>query len=142
MATSCLQWKTKPVPRSLLHQCLQSQDHLAFEGILTQENQEISFALQAATNADLSEEEEPDQEDLCIVYWEQMREVIFCHCMHMVRPHTSGNAPFVTQLCHLPYCLPQIWGAVPRPPCLVHALLGAPLGRNIGSGCIATKRSV
>ena len=26
-----------------------------------------------------------DDDDLCIVCWENLREVIFCHCMHMVR---------------------------------------------------------
>ena len=31
------------------------------------------------------EEDDKDDEDLCIVCWEQLREVIFYHCMHMVR---------------------------------------------------------
>ena len=30
-------------------------------------------------------EEDQDDDDLCIVCWENMREVIFYHCMHMVR---------------------------------------------------------
>ena len=42
--------------------------------------------------ADLSEEEEePDEDHLCIVCWENLREVVFYHCMHMVRSHHSDS---------------------------------------------------
>lgn len=34
--------------------------------------------------------EEGEMEDLCVVCWERVREVIFYQCMHMVR--TSANA--------------------------------------------------
>ena len=51
------------------------------------------MCLQGANMADLSEEEdeEPDDEDLCIMCWEELRKVIFYHCMHMVRSHHSDS---------------------------------------------------
>lgn len=45
--------------------------------------------LQAAKTGD---EENLDNEELCIVCWERLRDVIFRHCMHMVRfrgPNTA-----------------------------------------------------
>ena len=38
-----------------------------------------------ATAVDSSEEGDQDDDDLCIVCWEKLREVIFDNCMHMVR---------------------------------------------------------
>ena len=47
--------------------------------------------------APLSEDKDHDEEDLCIVCWEELREVIFYHCMHMVRSCHSGH-PFVAMV--------------------------------------------
>ena len=44
-------------------------------------------------------EEDQDDEDLCIVCWERAREVIFYHCMHMVRSPASALLKGV--MCHL-----------------------------------------
>ena len=48
--------------------------------------------------AELSEEVARDDDDLCIVCWEELREVVFYHCMHMVRSCSSA----VFFICH-PY---------------------------------------
>ena len=37
--------------------------------------------------APLHENKDHDEEDLCIVCWERLREVIFYNCMHMVGSH-------------------------------------------------------
>ena len=41
-----------------------------------------------ATKAERFKEED-QEDDLCIVCWEELREVIFYNCMHMVRPRYS-----------------------------------------------------
>ena len=42
--------------------------------------------LQAATSKGISkEEEDQNNDDLCVVCWERVLEVVFCNCMHMVR---------------------------------------------------------
>ena len=40
---------------------------------------------QASSTADLYVEKDEDEDDLCIVCWENLRDVIFSPCMHMVR---------------------------------------------------------
>ena len=44
------------------------------------------------------EDKDQDEDDLCIVCWEQMREVIFYHCMHMVRFYCTVIA-FLSPMC-------------------------------------------
>ena len=54
----------------------------------------------------VSEEDSQDEDDLCIVCWENMREVIFYNCMHMVRSrsfHSSTMPPSMGFPC-LPNC--------------------------------------
>ena len=43
----------------------------------------LACALQAA-KADFPQEEDQEDEDLCVVCWEELRAVIFYNCMHMV----------------------------------------------------------
>ena len=51
--------------------------------------QEAGISLQAFSIAEIPDEEEgADESDLCIVCWEDVREVIFYQCMHMVRTAT------------------------------------------------------
>ncbi len=53
---------------------------------------DAGMCLQAA-KADISEGGHQDDDDeLCIVCWEEMREVILCPSMHMVRSSTSEDA--------------------------------------------------
>ena len=48
--------------------------------------------LQADNHQKCTKEEDQDDEDLCVVCWERAREVIFYHCMHMVRAcNTQGS---------------------------------------------------
>ena len=65
-----------------------------------------SVCLQAAT-ADLSEEDDQQDENLCIVCWEQLREIIFYQCMHMVRSNYFDTALSATQCSHNTSCLPE-----------------------------------
>ncbi len=49
-------------------------------------------------------EEDQDDDDLCIVCWENMREVIFYHCMHMVRscsPSINAATPQMVLACQV-----------------------------------------
>ena len=55
------------------------------------------MCLQVAA-ANSSEEGDQDDDDLCIVCWEKMREVIFYHCMHMVRPLQPKYTDYATPL--------------------------------------------
>ena len=56
--------------------------------------------------ADLSEKEDRDDEDLCVICWEKAREVIFYSCMHMVRLKTPDMANISSIV--LVFCLSAI----------------------------------
>ena len=102
----------------------------------------INMCVQAL-EGDLSQEDQ-DDEDLCLVCWEQLQEVIFYNCMHMVRPlsYQMPQTPGIRHPVLPPAILPATYpGDVPWPPCLVYALLSASPGRKVGSGCTATERS-
>ena len=65
-----------------------------------------TLALLQASALNLSEEKDQDDDGLCIVCWEEVREVIFYHCMHMVRSEHSSMC-----MCHpwwLSYLLPLL----------------------------------
>ena len=62
------------------------------------------MCLQAA-KTDRPADEDPDDEDLCVVCWEKLREVILFNCMHMVRPGIPD--PLLLILCQRLLCLPR-----------------------------------
>ena len=66
-----------------------SHNCLSYLGVKACSGLKTVTALQTA-RADVSNESR-DDDDLCIVCWEQVREVIFYHCMHMVR--SCGMCP-------------------------------------------------
>ena len=53
--------------------------------------------MQAANADELLSGEEAD-DDLCVVCWENVRKVVFCHCGHMVRLLNRVNALLVCRL--------------------------------------------
>ena len=67
--------------------------------------EDAGMPLQTAEGS-LSKEGHPeDDQELCIVCWEKLREVIFCHCMHMVHflpcsppPRMRARQPDVAML--------------------------------------------
>ena len=64
--------------------------------------QEAGISVQASSIAELPDEEE-EEEDLCIVCWESVRETIFYQCMHMVR--SSHSDLCCMNLQNLPCCI-------------------------------------
>ena len=63
----------------------------------------LLYVVQPANSESCTKGEDQDDEDLCIVCWEREREVIFCDCMHMVRPRNSEAVhlwPICAAGCH------------------------------------------
>ena len=63
------------------------------------------MCLQASSVAKRSGKEDQDEDDLCVVCWEKMRDVIFFPCMHMVRSCAFSHlkpisiSPVATLIC-------------------------------------------
>lgn len=54
--------------------------------------EDAGMPLQMAEASLLKEQHQDDDDELCIVCWEKAREVIFFHCMHMVRSCQSPTS--------------------------------------------------
>ncbi len=85
--------------------------------------------------APLEEDKDHDEDDLCIVCWENLREVIFYNCMHMVKSHPSTclSCHPALQSAMLRAADPD---AVPASVCPVHVSLSASPGQSDVSRCI------
>ena len=51
------------------------------------------------------EEDGRDDDELCIVCWESVREVVFYQCMHMVRSSPSHTTCILLRCCPVVSCL-------------------------------------
>ena len=71
-----------------------------------QQCEDVTMCLQTA-QANLFQEDRDDVDDLCIVCWEKVREVIFYHCMHMVRSHGLHLLHMLPLCGHGLLCLPR-----------------------------------
>ncbi|CAL5223205.1 g5680 [Coccomyxa viridis] len=75
-------WPPQPFPVSVQHEPSRAKaDGIPSDKDCT--HSALSSHEKDAATADLSGEEDHDEDDLCIVCWEQLREVVLYHCMHM-----------------------------------------------------------